>query len=67
MSTLLNGQSTIPFNIQTIPDKTPYNEKIAKQVREQSRKKYARPRKSIEEELYPKTEKDENFSESEED
>ncbi len=54
MSTLLNGQSTIPFNIQTIPDKTPYNEKIAKQVREQSRKKYARLRKSIEEELYSK-------------
>ncbi len=51
MTTLLNGQSTVPFNIQTIPDKTPYDEKIAQAVREQSRRKYARPRKSIEDEL----------------
>jgi DNA helicase HerA-like ATPase len=49
--TLINGQTTAPFNIRTKLDTTPYSEKVAQTVRELSRQKYSRKREEVEEEI----------------
>ncbi|MCX8015409.1 MAG: type IV secretion system DNA-binding domain-containing protein, partial [candidate division WOR-3 bacterium] len=48
IKTLINGQTVHPFNLQTLPDTTKFDETTAQKVRDLSRKSYGVPRNEVE-------------------
>lgn len=48
---LRQGQRVKPFTLETEPDRTPSNERVARKVRELSRRRYGRPRAEVEAEI----------------
>ncbi|WP_456408817.1 type IV secretory system conjugative DNA transfer family protein [Caldithrix abyssi] len=51
VKTTLNGQVILPFSLQTILPKQPYQNDVAREVRSQSRRKYGRERAKVEKEI----------------
>jgi hypothetical protein len=51
ITTLVNGQTTRPFTLQTLPDPTPFDDTRARRVRASSRKRYGRARTAVDEEI----------------
>lgn len=51
VSTLINGQVSRPFSMQTRPDQTPPNVALGAEIREKSRQRYARSRDDVRQEI----------------
>jgi len=51
VTTLVNGQTVPPFNVQTVADTIRYDEERAAQVLAWSRERYGRPRRDVEREI----------------
>jgi hypothetical protein len=51
VSTLINGQVSRPFSMQTRPDQTPPDATLGAEIRETSRQRYARSRAEVEQEI----------------